>query len=216
MERIFGGAAMIQVKELINLIRYKLKDNNAITYSDYDIMQGINECIRYINQYYLNTDFLEKIKHYRQDDINAAIDEANKTNDTAVEHVHFRDTGVDLPDDFISLVRIVRQWDGKDLAPCPAIKPPRFDEYKVLGNKIYAGVKDFDMLYVAAIASVTDADGSIELPVTFKDALVKITNMILANNPDTDTMSSAVQDILSSIVPLRRYSNAKKRMPFIC
>ncbi len=109
MEWIFGGAAMIQVKELINLIRYKLKDNNAITYSDYDIMQGINECIRYINQYYLNTDFLEKIKHYRQDDINAAIDEANKTNDTAVEHVHFRDTGADLPDDFISLVRIVRQ-----------------------------------------------------------------------------------------------------------
>lgn len=216
MEWIFGGAAMIQVKELINLIRYKLKDNNAITYSDYDIMQGLNECIRYINQYYLNTDFLEKIKHYRQDDINAAIDEANKTNDTAVEHVHFRDTGVDLPDDFISLVRIVRQWDGEDLAPCPAIKLPRFDEYKVLGNKIYAGVKDFDMLYVAAIASVTDADGSIELPVTFKDALVKITNMILANNPDTDTMSSAVQDILSSIVPLRRYSNAKKRMPFIC
>lgn len=216
MEWIFGGAAMIQVKELINLIRYKLKDSNAITYSDYDIMQGINECIRYINQYYLNTDFLEKIKHYRQDDINAAIDEANKTNDTVVEHVHFRDTGVDLPDDFISLVRIVRQWDGKDLAPCPAIKPPRFDEYKVLGNKIYAGVKDFDMLYVAAIASVSDAEGNIELPATFKDAIVKITNMILANNPDTDTMSSAVQDILASIVPLRRYSNAKKRMPFIC
>lgn len=216
MEWILGGAAMIQVKELINLIRYKLKDNNAITYSDYDIMQGLNECIRYINQYYLNTDFLEKIQHYRQDDINAKIDEDNKTQNTAVAHVDFKETGVDLPEDFISLVRVVREWDGKDLSPCPAIKPPLWNEYKVLGNKIYVGVKDFDMLYVAAIASVSDAEGNIELPVTFKDAIVKITNMILANNPDTDTMSSAVQDILASIVPLRRYSNAKKRMPFIC
>lgn len=207
---------MISVKELTNLIRYKVKDSNAVTYSDYDVIQAINECIRYVNQYYLNTDFLEKMKYYRQDELNEEIDKANEENGTSLAHVDFRNTGIDLPDDFLSLVRIVRQWDGRDLSPCPAVKPPMPWEYKVLGSKLYVGVKDVDMLYIAAIAAITSADDTIDLPVSFKDAIVKLSCMILANNPDTDTMSAAVQESLSCIIPLRKYSNAKKRMPFYC
>lgn len=207
---------MITVKELKNLVRYKLKDNNAVTYSDYDIFQAINECLRYVNQYYTGTDFLEKIKHFNQDDINAKIEKDNTDNDTDTPHVDMIVTGVELPDDFIALVRIVRQHDGRDLSPCPTIKPPRNTEYKVLGNKVYAGVKNFDMLYTSAIAGITGIEDTIELPVTFKDSLCKMTCTILANNPDTDTMRGAVEDALSTIVPLRKYSNAKKRMPFYC
>lgn len=207
---------MIPVKTLYGMIRYKLKDNNAVLYSDYDILQAINECIRYINQYYTGTDFLEKIAHFDQDAINLQIDEDNQDAEEPKPHVDMRYTGVDFPDDFINLVRVVRQKDGRDLTPCPAIKPPRPWEYKVVGNKIYAGTTAFDMLYTAAIQGVTSLEDTLELPVTFKDAVCKLSCTILVNNPDTDTMSSAVQDALAAIVPLRRYSNAKKRMPFIC
>ena len=68
---------MITAKSLKQLIRYKLGDNNEVQYSDYDILQAINEVLRYVNQYYINSDFLEKVQHYRQDEMNAEIDEYN-------------------------------------------------------------------------------------------------------------------------------------------
>ncbi len=206
---------MITVKELKNLIRYKQKDNNAVQYSDYDILQSLNECIRYMNQYYLNTDFLEKMLHIEENALNEKIQADNETNHTDVPLIDMQRTGMDLPADFISLVRLVRQRDGRDMSPCSAIKTPRPTEYKILGNKLYTGVKDVDMLYIAAIAPAQSIEDSIALPVYFKDAVCKLTCTILSNNPDTDTMSSSVQDVLGTIVPLRRYSNAKKRMPFI-
>lgn len=207
---------MITAKELINLIRYKLKDNNAVQYSDYDVMQGINECLRYVNQYYQGTDFLEKMTTFDEDELNKAIDADNAANGTTTPHVDMLTTGVPLPDDFIGLVRIVRRRDGRDLTPCAPIKPPLPTEYKILGNTLYTGVKSVDMLYTAAITGVASIDDTIALPVTFKDALCKLTCTILSNNPDTDTMSSAVQDVLSVLIPIRRYSNSKQRMPFIC
>jgi hypothetical protein len=206
---------MITAKELINLIRYKLKDNNAVQYSDYDVMQGVNECLRYVNQYYQGTDFLEKVMTFDEDELNKAIDADNATNDTHNPHIDMQTTGVDLPDDFIGLVRIVRRRDGRDLTPCQPIKPPLCTKYKILRNKLYTGVKSVDMLYTATITGIASVDDMIELPVTFKDALCKLTCTILSNNPDTDTMSSAVQDVLATIVPIRRYTNPQQRMPFI-
>lgn len=206
---------MITAKELINLIRYKLKDNNAVQYSDYDVMQGINECLRYVNQYYQGTDFLEKLVTFDEDELNKAIDAENAANNTTVPHVDMMITGVALPDDFIGLVRIVRRRDGRDLTPCAPIKPPRPTEYKILGERLYTGVKSVDMLYTATIAGITSVDNSIMLPMTFKDVLCKLTCTILANNPDTDTMSDAVQNALAMIVPIRRYVNSQQRMPFI-
>ena len=133
---------MMKAKDIINLVRYQLKDNNAVQYSDYDVMQALNSCLRYMNQYYINSDFLEQVVYYREDEINAQIDKANQTADTPVAHVSMKLTGVELPDDFLSLVRVVRECDGVDMHPCQAIKTPWPREYKILQNKIYAGVKD--------------------------------------------------------------------------
>ena len=130
---------MMKAKDIINLVRYQLKDNNAVQYSDYDVMQALNACLRYINQYYINSDFLEQVVYYREDEINAQIDEANQTADTPVAHVSMKLTGVELPEDFLSLVRVVRECDGVDMHPCQAIKTPWPREYKILQNKIYAG-----------------------------------------------------------------------------
>lgn len=207
---------MIDVLQLKNMIRYKLKDSNEVTYSDYDILNAINQCLRYVNQYYANSDFLEKIEHISEDDINKKIDDDNTANGTTTSHIDICMDGTDLPDDFICLVRVVRQLDGADMFPCPAIKHPMPKQYKVLQNKIYLGAKDVDMLYNAAISEVSSLSGTIELPVIFKDALCTLICTILVNNPDTDTMSDTVNSTLDSLIPLRRYSNSRKRMPFIC
>lgn len=207
---------MMKAKDIINLVRYQLKDNNAVQYSDYDVMQALNSCLRYMNQYYINSDFLEQVVYYREDEINAQIDKANQSADTPVAHVSMKLTGVDLPDDFLSLVRVVRECDGVDMHPCQAIKTPWPREYKILQNKIYAGVKDIAVMYNIELKAVSSVDDTINLPGVFRDALAKLTCTILANNPDTDTMQSAFEDVLRSIVPLRRYSNMRKKMPFYC
>ena len=207
---------MMKAKDIINLVRYQLKDNNAVQYSDYDVMQALNACLRYINQYYINSDFLEQVVYYREDEINAQIDKANQSADTPVAHVSMKLTGVDLPDDFLSLVRVVRECDGVDMHPCQAIKTPWPREYKILQNKIYAGVKDIAVMYNIELKAVSSIDDTINLPGVFRDALTKLTCTILANNPDTDTMQSAFEDVLRAIVPLRRYSNMRKKMPFYC
>lgn len=262
---------MITAKSLKSLIRYKLKDNNEVTYSDYDILQALNEVLRYVNQYYLNTDFLEKVIHYRQDDMNREIDEYNAKlanmkpdpdeDETAVdvkphtgndsddsdgdddtgdedvpattteptkptkptepalepkEHIDMAITGVDLPDDFLTVVRVV-SGRGRDLHPGDAIRPPRWDEYKIYQNKLYTGVKDVDMLYNAAFNEFDNLeDSTVDLPVVFKDTLVKLACMILQNNADADVMQDAAEEALATVLPLRRYANAEKRMPFIC
>ena len=218
---------MITAKSLKQLIRYKLGDNNEVQYSDYDILQAINEVLRYVNQYYINSDFLEKVQHYRQDEMNAEIDEYNASlstdpsdetaeKPTPKEHIDMPITGVDLPDDFLTLVRIV-DGHGRDLHPGDAIRPPLWDEYKIFRNKLYAGVKDVDMLYNAAFLSITDLDtGTVELPAVFLDVLCKLSCMVLTQTPDGDTMQQAVEAALANVVPMRKYANTEKRMPFIC
>ena len=218
---------MITAKSLKQLIRYKLGDNNEVQYSDYDILQAINEVLRYVNQYYINSDFLEKVQHYRQDDMNREIDEYNASlstdpsdetaeKPTPKEHIDMPITGVDLPDDFLTLVRIV-DGHGRDLHPGDAIRPPHWDEYKIFRNKLYAGVKDVDMLYNAAFLSITDLDtGTVELPAVFLDVLCKLSCMVLTQTPDGDTMQQAVEAALANVVPMRKYANTEKRMPFIC
>ena len=218
---------MITAKSLKQLIRYKLGDNNEVQYSDYDILQAINEVLRYVNQYYINSDFLEKVQHYRQDDMNTEIDEYNASlstdpsdetaeKPTPKEHIDMPITGVDLPDYFLTLVRIV-DGHGRDLHPGDAIRPPRWDEYKIFHNKLYAGVKDVDMLYNAAFLSITDLDtGKIDLPAVFLDSLCKLACMVLTQTPDGDTMQQAVEAALANVVPMRKYANTEKRMPFIC
>ncbi|MGE1061197.1 hypothetical protein NXG27_00905 [Megasphaera paucivorans] len=209
---------MISVKELMKLIRYKTKDNNAVQFSDYDIIQALNECIRYVNQYYAlaNSDFLEKAVHIREDTINAQIDADNVANNTSVPHIDMRMTGINLPDDFIDIVAIERTWNRVQLEPCQSIRDPLPHQYKIVGGKLYAGVKDLDMVYNAAIAGVKTETDNVNIPDIFKDALCKISCTILANNPNGDTMAQAVEDVLSNIVPRRKYTNAHRQMPFYC
>ncbi len=185
---------MIRYEEVKRLIRFKEKDNNEIRFSDYEIKMAVNECIRYLNNNFAlqNSDFLEK---------NVAFEEANEND------------GIPLPDDFITLVSIMRMRDGYVMHPVQAIKKPNDGEYKVVGGRIYSGNSAIKVLYKAAIAEVGN-DDAIELPFVFKDVLVKLSCMIL-NNAEVDVMMKAVDDAVRVIVPRRRYTNARIKMPFM-
>lgn len=208
----------IPYKEIRRLIRYKLKDNNEITYSDYDIKEAFNECIRYFNGSYAlqNTDFLEKTVTYDEEAMNAEIRRQNEElpEGEQLPLYDFKEEGVELPDDYITLQRIMRQPDGYIMSSVEGIKDPLEWQYKITGNRLYLGTPHVKMLYKAALAEVKKEDDSIEVPFTFKDALVKITCMILQNTSGTDVMADAVDDVVSRLVPRRRYSNARIKMPF--
>lgn len=199
---------MIKANKILRLVRKKLKDNNEVQYSDYDVIDALNECIRYLNMNYAlkNSDFLEKIKKYRQDELG----------------VNFASEGAELPEDFVSLVSVIRARDGYHLSPVPAGESvdkhnrETFGGYKVFAGRIYCGA-DFDLAYRTEIAQVSNVEtDEIALPNVFIDLIVKVSCMILQGNADTDVMMREISKLADSIVPARRYSNVKRRMPFIC
>lgn len=204
---------MMTVDELVRGIRYKQKDNNEVLYSDYDVLNGLNEAIRYINQSYAmkNSDFLEKLVSYRIKDMNRDIEAWNEEHpDEPKEQVDYA-KGIDLPDDFLSLVSL-RNTHGHVLKPCAADQPARYWYYKILGNKLYLPC-DADMVYRYVLEAV-DMDGTVDLPRIFFDPIVKVTGMILANQPDTDVMMQEVNTIVEALIPSRRYVNLDPPMPW--
>jgi len=215
----------INVQKLVYRIRYKAKDMNAVLYSDYDVMEAVNECIRYLNQdkALKNSDFLEKIKHYVQEDMNAEVtawNEAHPTEDPKPLY-SFPETGAEMPEDWITLVDVMRAKDGYHMHPIPAVEqinPHTQGQYKITNGRIYANT-DFDLLYRAEIGQIqlsdlSDATAIIELPEVFSDLVAKVAVMILTNTADNDVMAREVSRVTDNLITGRRYNNIKVRMPF--
>jgi hypothetical protein len=214
----------INVKKLVYKIRYKANDLNEVQYSDFDVKEAINDCIRYLNQEksMKNSDFLEKIKHYVQDEMNAEVQEYNEQHPTEPKPLYdFPTTGAEIPEDLISLVDIMRTKDGYHMSPIPAVEqinPHQQGQYKIVNGRIYANT-DFDMLYRAEIAQISLNDMSsstavIELPSVFTELVAKVATMILLNSADTDVLLKEVERVTDYLVSGRRYNNIKVRMPF--
>lgn len=198
---------MINVTDIMQSVRYKQQDNNEVKFSDYDIIQSLNEALRYINRSFAlkNSDFLEKVQEYRLDEINAEIDEENEEldDDEKKPHVTYRD-GFDLPDDLLSIVSITTKELRYKLHPCNAERVPNHREFKVIAGKLYVR-EDVDLLYRYSIGAVK-ADSVIDLPDIFMDLLVKITGMILNQNPQEDIMAEANKTLAEELIPVRRYA----------
>lgn len=208
----------ITYKELKRLIRFKTKDFNETTYSDFEIKESLNECIRYFNASHAlnNSDFIEKVAVYDEAEMNLEIEKQNQElpEDEQLEKYNFRETGVELPNGFITLQSIMRLPDGYIMSPVDAIKDPAPWQYKIMGDRLYLGCPYAKMLYKGGIDEIKSDDDTLELPNVFKDALVKITCMILTNTSGTDVLADAVDEVVSAIVPRRRYSNGRIKMPF--
>lgn len=211
---------MIPAKDILRLVRFKQKDNNEILFSDYDIKNCMNEALRYIvqSQALQNSDFLLSFQRYNEGEMNATIEEENET--VIEEHlkeplVNFQLDGVALPADYQILSGVNRIQDQYSLRPCDASSIPTVNEYKIVGDKIYSGCRDFMLGYKKTLTAVQDIEtDSIELPTFCTDLVVKITCMIL-NQAESDILLQTIDSTARAIVPRRRYNNAQTKMPFI-
>lgn len=214
----------IKVKKLVRDIRNKVKDLDEVTYSDFDIQDALNECISYFNmdKALRSSDFLEKRKYFNQEDMNAAVVAHNEAHpDDLQELYNFPVTGVELPDDLVKFVDIIRAKDGYHMHPVPSIEnisPHTTATYKVTDGRIYTNT-DFYLLYRGEIdklefEDLSSDEAEIALPLFLKSILVKITVMILTGNPETDTLMQEINRVTNDLVPGRRVSGIKARMPF--
>ena len=146
---------MIETSELIKKVRYKVKDLNKTHYSDYDILQAVNEVIGCINQSVAlkNSDFLEKVKEFE------------------VEYEsQFEVEGFKLPCDLIILVDIADAQCHCALHPIPAIEELKPNTYKVIGGKVYTKHHKVKLLYRARIQELDSLDDDIRIGGnTFRD-----------------------------------------------
>lgn len=202
-------------KQILRMVRQKEKDNNEARWSDYDILDALNECLRYFNAYLTNKDseWLQAIKEYREDDMNAEIGRWNLEHpDEKKPSVSFAKTGVELPEDFVAIANIYRISDRYRLHVATASLRPSHNEFVVFGGRIYCNY-DFELQYYRQILAVTDKADEISLPDIMLDPIIKITRLIL-NNADVDTMTQAITDAVEKMIPRRRYNNARQVMPW--
>lgn len=187
---------MIEAKDIIRAIRFKADDNNETKFSDYDIINAINEVLDLMNNSLalLNSDFLEKKKVYETQD----ADEVEK--------------GFRLPYDFVTLVGITENKHGLKLRPCSVEDKPRWHQYKIIGEKIYTKVLSFTIYYRCRIEDITSEKDTIMLPMAFKRPIVNLSLLVLTKAKTE--LQDAVNDAVANIVPRRRYVNARIKMPF--
>lgn len=212
---------MIEASRVLRMVRQKEQDNDAVKYSDYDIEQAINEVIRYlsIDLAHKDSEYLRHSKDYDEAEMNAAIDSENEASAstegyTAQAHVAFWKTGVELPDGFTSLVSVQRGEDHYNLHPATSLAKLHEREYVLYGGRIYVKHRAFRLNYIGAIPEIKDFDTeSIELPPMFLDSIVKLTRLVL-NNGDADTLTQAISAAVDTIIPRRRLSNVRQKMPF--
>lgn len=188
---------MIETKKIIAKIRYKQKDVDEVKYSDYDILQALNECLEYLNKSYAlqNSDFLEKVGRY-----DLTTDELTN--------------GIRLPGDFLTIMKVARQADKRLLKVVPVGSELTDEDYFISGDRLYSGDRSITLIYKAVIAELESVDDDIFLPPSFSNTVVNLAVMIL-NNAETDILAQAVNDATESIIPRRRYSNVKQKMPYI-
>lgn len=189
---------MIEVAALVRKIRFKQKDLDEIKYSDYEIVQAINEALSYLNQSMAlgNSEYLEKDKEY-------TIDGAEYTK------------GISLPYDFMTLISITRIKDGYKLHPVAVGREPGYGEYKIFANKLYCKDKAIKVAYRAVLMDVENTNEDIALPAFMSDGLVNLSVMVM-NNQSTTVLTEATEALIKNITPLRKYANARPRMPFYC
>lgn len=210
----------IAAKEVLHLVRFKQQDHNEIKFSDYDIKNALNEALRYIvqSQALQNSDFLDAVKYYSEEEINKEIAAANEDlpEDEQKPLISFKKDGVELPEDYQVVSGVNRAFDGYPLYPIDITNVPNPKQYKVLGGKIYAGVPAFYLTYKKTIGSVKDFNEDvIDLPAFCLDLIIKVTGMIL-NQAENDILLKTIDSTANAIIPRRKYNNARMRMPFYC
>ena len=199
---------MIEAKEVVRLMRHQLNDFDETKFSDYDVLQALNQTLRQLSVSLANkgAQVLEVFEDY---------DEAEMSEDPEAV-VDFTNGGVKLPDDCASIISVQELAHGEKLKPATSrlqLAEHGYRMYYVAGDHIFTKVDAFRLNYYRALTELTSLDETIDLPRIFLDPLVKITRVVLENG-ENDVMTQTVTTELNRVLPRRRYSNSRARMPF--
>lgn len=194
---------MITVKNIFKQIRIDLKDVNEVQYSNWDLENAINKAVRLMANHYSmrNTDFLTKSILICDTPTNSLY--APPISEQIAERLH----GDSLPDDFVSIVKVIRP-DGYELHPSTG----HLDERKYL---IYRGcIFTFGpvlLFYSYTLPRYTKSD-SIDLPIPFFDFIVEATKIVLTEN--FSALTEFINANAEKMIPSRRLANARVRLPW--
>jgi len=190
---------MIEVSDLIQMVRMKAHDIDEAKYSNYDIIDALDDVVDYINKQYSlrNADFLEKKKTYSENESEGA---------------DFWNDGVRLPYDFVSIVGVYRLRDHYMMSPAATPEEMRRGQFVVIGEKLYTREHDFTLVYRRKLEQVESPKDVILLPELFKKTLANATYLAVTGNETT--FQEAVDGAVSDIVAARKYVHVKRRMPF--
>ena len=162
----------------------EIKDMDAAHYSDYDILQALNEVAAYI--------------------YNTLAEQTSSLLDKRAElqKLEGNDDGFALPEDFL---QIVSAYNGDARVMKPQTKDEELTEhsYRIVGAKLYTKSKSVTLVYKPFFVDLTasDLEKDMDLPPFFKTLLKKATILILQGSGQQDTaVLQLVADGVAKIV----------------
>jgi hypothetical protein len=178
------------VDELIYSLRLDIGDTNKAEFSDYQIVNTLNSVLKIINN------ALTKRKS----------DLITKNDVLAVEN-----DKVELPADFIAVVRVVNE-NMYELFPQ---KPLNDFGYKIVGNILTAQTPTVIITYRYAFPKVKLGD-EIPLPDWFSELLKKYVIMLISQkvNQFDVSFSQMIETDINNITSGREYSVIERESPF--
>ena len=184
-----GGELLIPVKEIIEQVRLEEKDIRQEKFSDYQILKALQKAMRQLANTCatMNTEFFESMQSF------------------SLEQVL---NGVDLPIDYISM-KSVRDLSGRALSPGTG----RLDnkEYQIVSGRLYA-LEPVIITYSCSLPAPQEGE-VINLPEPLRDMIVSLTRMIVENS-ERDVLTQFINSEVRNIIPRRKWSNIKTKMPF--
>ena len=194
---------MISVVNIIKQVRIDVKDINEVKYSDWDIENALNKALRLTSNHFsmLNTDFMER--SIAMLDTPLKLHFSPPIAEGIADELH----GDSLPEDFISVVKVIRP-DGYELHPSTGHVNPR--NYMIYRGCIFA-FGPIILMYRCGIPNVSK-DDTIDLPIPFFDFLVEGTKLALTDT--TEMLTQYITDNALKLIPARRYSGARVRLPW--
>lgn len=162
----------------------EIKDMDAAHYSDYDILQALNEVAAYV----YNT---------LAEQTSSLLDKR-----TELQKVEGDGEGFNLPEDFL---QIVSAYDGDARIMEPQTKDGELTEhsYRIVGAKLYTKSKAVTLVYKPFFVDLTasDLEKDMDLPPFFKTLIKKAVILILQGSGQQDTaVLQLVADGVAKIV----------------
>ena len=195
---------MITVADIIREVRIEVQDINEVDYSDWDITNALNKVMRLIaNRFAMtNSDFMVKMVKYSD---TKEADSPKIIYDMPLSEKLFE---YELPDDYVSVDKVLAM-NGYEMSPS-VDGIVREGQYVILNSKLYVR-QDVYFWYRFAFPPFEVGD-VIDLPKPFFDFVVTCVKYLLEGN--LDAASQFIADNAMKLVPARKYTHAKQKLPW--